>query len=267
MKAKSTRAAVYFLGAWVLVALAAPWIAPFDPQALGEHPLAPPSATHLLGADSLGRDLLSRVLHGARISLQVAAVSVAFALLVGGTLGLLAGHFGGWIDGAISRSTDVLFALPEVLLALVLLAILGTGLINLTLAIGIVYTPIFARIGRAAAIEERSRSYVEAARALGAGELRIVFRHLLPNVAPPLLVQTTLSFAFAILAEAALGFLGLGGEPDLPSWGNMLRDGKDWLEQAWWVAMVPGLAISAAVLALNVLGDGLRDALDPHVGP
>lgn len=256
--------AAFFLGLWAILAVLAPWLAPFDPFALGDLPLAPPSGAHLLGTDALGRDVLSRLIFGARISAWVAGLSVAFALAVGSTLGLLAGHFGGWIDGVISRSTDVMFALPEVLLALVLLAVFGTGLGNLALAIGIVYTPIFARIARAAAIEERGRDYVHAARALGAGEARIIARHLLPNVFPPLLVQTTLSLAFAILAEAALGFLGLGGEPDLPSWGNMLRGGKDWLEQAWWVALAPGLAISGAVLALNVLGDGLRDLLDPR---
>lgn len=257
------RSAALLLGGWLLVALVAPWLAPFHPLALGETPLAPPGWPHLLGTDALGRDVLSRLLVGARISLQVATLSVGFAVAVGGSLGLVAGWRGGVVDAVVARGSDVLFALPEVLMALVVLSILGTGIEHLTLAIGIVYAPIFARVARAAAIEEKAKGYLEAARALGAGEGRLLVRHLLPNALAPILVQANLCFAFAILAEAALGFLGLGGEPDLPSWGNMLREGKDWIEHAWWVALAPGLAISAAVLSLHLVGDRLRDAIDP----
>ena len=249
---------------YVAAALLAPWVAPYRPLANQPDYLAPPSWTYWFGTDQTGRDIFSRVLYGARISLRVAGLSVGFALVVGTLVGLVAGYFGGWVDSVLSRATDVMFALPEILLALVVMAVLGPGLGKITLAIGIVYAPIFARVCRGSVQSVKRQPYVEAARALGLGRARILFRHILPNVLGPLIVQTTLSLAFAILAEAALSFLGLSGQTDAPSWGLMLRQGKDLMEIAWWVAVFPGLAITLAVFALNVFGDGLRDALDPR---
>ncbi|MFW6060352.1 MAG: ABC transporter permease [Phycisphaeraceae bacterium] len=247
-------------------ALAAPWLAPYAPldQDYSAFRSAPDSA-HWLGTDGSGRDVLSRLLYGARISFQVAGVSVAFALLVGGMMGLCAGYFGGWIDEVVSRMTDMLFAFPDIVLALVIMAALGEGRWNLVLAIGVVYTPIFARVARGSAMAIKRQPYVESAHAIGAGPWRTILRHILPNSAAPLLVQATLSLALAILAEGALSFLGLGVEPDAPSWGIMLREGKDLaLQNIWWVAVFPGIAITALVLSFNLLGDGLRDALDPR---
>ncbi len=247
-------------------ALAASWIAPYDPYGMRtESMLRAPGPGHWLGADQFGRDILSRVLYGAQTSLRVGAIAVGIALLAGTLMGIVAGYFGRWIDGVLSRVMDVMFAFPDILLALVIMAILGPSTTNVMIAIGIVYTPIFARIARGAALSVRSAVFVEAARSMGVGDVRIMIRHILPNILPPLIVQTTLSFAFAILAEAALSFLGLGVEPDAPSWGIMLNEGKNWMEHAWWVAVFPGVAITLAVLSFNVVGDGLRDALDPKL--
>jgi len=248
----------------VVAGLAAPWIAPADPLAIGAAPLAAPGSAHPLGTDRLGRDVLSRLLWGARISLRVAGLSVTLALVAGTLLGAIAGWAGGWVDGLVSRLTDAAFALPEIVLALVVMAILGPGFTRIGIAVGIVYTPIFTRVARAAMIRARRRPYLEAARALGLGPVRRLVRHALPETIPPLTVQATLSFAFAILAEASLSFLGLSGEADAPSWGLMLREAKDLMGRAWWLALFPGLAITLSVLALNLLGDGLRDALDPR---
>ncbi len=258
-------AALAVVALFVVLAVGAPWIAPEPPLAISDALLEPPSAAHWFGTDQLGRDILSRVIYGSRISLRVALSAVGFALLVGSLVGLLAGYFGGWTDTLLSRCMDVMFAIPEVLLALVVMAIIGVGLNEITLAIGIVYAPIFARVCRGAVISIREQPYVEAARALGLPHRRIMLRHVLPGATPPLIVQTTLSLAFAILAEAALSFLGLSGETDTPSWGMMLRQGKDMMQLAWWVAVFPGLAITLAVLALNVLGDSLRDVIDPRI--
>lgn len=180
-------------------------------------------------------------------------------------IGAAAGYYGRWVDAALSRVIDVLFSFPDILLALVIMAVLGASLTNVMIAIGIVYTPIFARITRGAVLEIKASLFIDAARVLGAGRLTILRRHILPNVMAPIIVQTTLSLAFAILAEAALSFIGLGVEPDTPSWGIMLNEGKDWMEAAWWIAVFPGAAITLAVLGFNVLGDGLRDALDSRL--
>lgn len=247
-----------------LAALLAPVITPYGPLDLGDAPLAAPSADHWLGTDQLGRDILTRVVYGSRISLAIAGIGVAASLVAGTAMGLLAGYFRGWVDGAVSRVTDVMFSLPDILLALVIMAVLGPGFDRITLAIAIVYTPIFARVCRGAVLSVSRQPYVEAARAMGLSSRRILARHILPNITGPLIVQTTLSLAFAILAEAALSFLGLSGEADAPSWGLMLRQGKDFLEIAWWVAVFPGVAITLTVLGFNLLGDGLRDAIDPH---
>jgi peptide/nickel transport system permease protein len=248
------------------LALLGPWLAPFDPlKPSPEAMLASPGARHWLGADQFGRDILSRIIHGARISLKVAVLAVAIAFFAGGGAGLTAGYLGGWTDELLSRFNDVLFSFPDILLALVVMAVFQEpSQMNVMLALGIVYTPIFARIARGAAMQVKNMAFIEAARALGAGRLRIMLRHVAPNMIPPMLVQTSLSLAFAILGEAALSFLGLGVEADAPSWGIMLSDGKDWMERAWWVAVFPGMAITLVVLGFNLLGDGLRDALDPR---
>lgn len=266
VRGRLARAGAVAVVAYAAVALLAPLIAPYDPYSMQvDHVLAPPGLHHWFGTDSLGRDVLSRVLYGARISLGVSVLSVTIALVAGTAIGLCAGYFGRWVDGTLSRLVDLMFSFPDILLALVVIAILGGSLVNLTLAIGIVYTPIFARIARGAVLVVQRADYVEAARATGAGDLRVMLRHILPNTFGPIMVQTSLSLAFAVLAEAALTYLGLGAEPDTPSWGMMLNQGTAWMQQAWWVALFPGLAITFTVLGFNLLGDGLRDALDPSL--
>ena len=248
----------------VLVALLADVIAPYDPVALNvRHRQEAPSAQYLFGTDRLGRDILSRVIHGTRSSLRVAVTSVTVALLAGGLLGLVGGYFGGLVDLAIGRVLDVFFSFPVLLLAIAIAAMLGPGLGNAALAIAIVYTPLFARVVRGPVISERHREYVEAARVLGASHPRIVARHVLPNVVSPMIVQASASFSHAILIEAALSYIGLGTQPPTPSWGTMLSEGRTFLETAPWMSIFPGAAIASAVLAFNLLGDGLRDALDP----
>lgn len=251
---------------FAVIAIAAPLLSPHDPYAVNaEAMLQDPGASYWFGTDQLGRDIFSRLLYGARISFQVGAIAVTIALVAGSFMGVLAGYFGGWLDFTLSRITDVLFAFPDILLALAIMAILGPQLTNVMLAVGIVYTPIFARLARGATLSVKESTYVEAARAMGVNNGLIMWRHIVPNILAPLIVQTTLSFAFAILAEAALSFLGLGVEPDTPSWGIMLSEGKDWMERAWWTAVFPGVAITIAVLSLNLIGDGLRDTLDPRM--
>lgn len=263
-KAAVAAAAVVVLTA--IAAIAAPWLAPYGPLEPDYTAFrAGPGAEHWLGTDGSGRDILSRLLYGARISLQVAGSAVAIALLIGGSLGIVAGYFGKWVDEALSRVTDMMFAFPDIVLALVIMAALGPSRTNLIIAIGVVYTPIFARIARGSVLSVKRRPFVEAARAVGATHPRIIVRHITPNILAPLVVQVTLSLAFAILAEAALSFLGLGVEADAPSWGNMLLEGKSIMRQAWWVAVFPGIAITLLVLSFNVVGDGLRDALDPRM--
>lgn len=226
--------------------------------------LEPPSPTHPFGTDNLGRDVFSRVILGARVSLLVGIVAVGISLTAGTLFGLVAGFYGGKVDDFVMRGMDVLFAFPAMLMALAVLAILGPGTTNAMIAIGIVYTPIFARITRGSVLSVREDVYVRAARSLGAGDVRLIGLHVLPNVLPPIIVQTTVSLAFAILSEAALAFLGLGTQPPDPSWGRMLSEGRGFIQQAWWIAVFPGLAIFFTVLSFNLLGDALRDALDPR---
>ena len=248
----------------VLAALAGPLLAPYSANAVDlSRALQPPSGGHLFGTDELGRDVFSRVVLAARVSMLVSIVSVTIAFVVGVTLGLVAGYAGGWTDTVAMRVVDVMFAFPVLLLALSIVAILGPGLTTAIIAIGVVYTPIFARVARASTLSVREESYVRAARGMGARPLEIIVRHVLPNVAAPLIVQTSLSLAFAILSEAALSFLGLGVQPPEPSWGRMLFDARGYLDQAWWMAVFPGLAVFVTVLAFNLLGDTLRDVLDP----
>ncbi len=250
----------------LLGALLAPIIAPWDPLKFDPpNRLSGPSAEHWLGTDQYGRDLLSRVLFGARFSLSVAAVSVLAGLLVGGTLGLLAGYFRGWFDLAISRLADILIAYPAILLAIAFLAFLGGGFINLVLAISVVFVGPFIRVARAAVLTVREELYVEAGRAVGASDARMIFRTILPNAAAPLIVEVTLRFAYAVLAEAALSFLGLGIQPPFPALGSMVSEGRAFLSLSPWGSIVPGCAIVLMVLGFNLLGDGLRDALDPRL--
>jgi dipeptide transport system permease protein len=256
----------------LLVALFAPWIAPHAPNQTDSTAfLLPPawqeggSLTHLLGTDAIGRDVLSRLMFGARLSLSIGVAVVAISVAVGITLGLIAGFLRGVLEIAIMRFMDVILTLPSLLLAIVIVAILGPGLINAMLAVAIVVLPHYVRITRAAVISEISRDYVTAARVSGAGTLRLMFREVLPNCAAPLIVQASLGVSTAILDAAALGFLGLGAQPPSPEWGTMLADAREFVLRAWWVVTFPGLAILAAVLAFNLLGDGLRDALDPKL--
>jgi len=240
-------------------------LAPHDPLMMDfTARFAPPSWTHPFGTDDFGRDLFSRVLYGARVSVQVAFIAVSLSGVAGVTLGVLAGYLGGWIDEVIMRVMDVIFAFPAVLLAITVMAILGRGVENAMIAIAIVYAPIFARVTRGAVISVRDREFVTAARALGQGHGRVMFKHVLPNALGPIIVQTSLSLAFAILAEAALSFFGLGTQPPDPSWGRMLSEGRGFLGQAPWMGIFPGLAIMLSVLGFNLLGDGLRDVLDPR---
>jgi len=225
--------------------------------------LSGPSALHWFGTDDLGRDTLTRILIAARVSLQVGFIAVGFALVVGVPIGLIAGYYRGAVDSTLMRLMDILFSFPAILLAIAILAVLGPNVTNAMIAIGIVYTPIFARITRGSVLVVSEEVYVRAARSLGATNRRILFRHILPNVAAPIIVQTTLSLAFAILSEAALSFLGLGVQPPNPAWGRMLADGRDYFQQNPWMGIFPGLAILVTVMAFNFVGDGLRDALDP----
>jgi len=252
---------------FVMIAIAAPWIAPYDPLATNFLLVRkPPSAAHWLGTDEIGRDVLSRVIWGARASLLAGVVSVAIALSIGVPLGLLSGYAKGWVDGLLMRITDGLLACPALILAIAMAAFLGPSLTNAMIAIGITATPIFLRLTRGQVLAVTVEDYVEAARALGNPPVRIAVRHVLPNVLPPVLVQATLAMAAAIIAEAALSFLGLGQQPPDPSWGSMLNVARNFISQAPWMSWWPGLAIVAVVLSFNLLGDGLRDAFDPRDG-
>ncbi|OYU39077.1 MAG: dipeptide ABC transporter permease DppC [Pseudorhodobacter sp. PARRP1] len=260
-----------FLGL-VILAIFAQVIAPHDPtQQYRDALLVPPfwqeggSTSFLLGTDAVGRDMLSRLIYGAQYSLFIGIVVVAIALIGGIFVGLLAGFFGGWVDSVIMRVMDVILAFPSLLLALVLVAVLGPGLTNAMIAIAIVYQPHFARLTRAAVMGEKEREYVTAARVAGAGTMRLMFKTILPNCLAPLIVQATLSFSSAVLDSAALGFLGMGAQPPASEWGTMLAEAREFILRAWWVVTLPGLAILISVLAINLMGDGLRDALDPKL--
>jgi peptide/nickel transport system permease protein len=250
----------------VLVALAAPVIAPYDPlaQDLG-NTLAPPGRTHFLGTDNVGRDVLSRVIWGTRISLLAGLVSVVLAVLAGSLLGVLAGYSSGRVDGLVMRVMDAVLSFPPLVLALALGAVLGAGLTGVLLALGVVYTPTFARLMRGQVLTITARDYVDAARALGAPGWRVAARHVVPNAVNPIIVQASLSVAFAILAEASLSFLGLGIQPPEASWGSMINAGRGYLQQAPWIVFGPGAALFVTVVGLNFVGDAVRDALDPRV--
>jgi peptide/nickel transport system permease protein len=250
---------------FILLALFAPWIAPFDPLETSWSAVRKaPSAQYLLGTDEIGRDVLSRVIWGARASLQAGLVSVCIAMALGVPIGLLAGYAGGWVDGLISRFTDAMLAVPFLILAIALAAFLGPSLTNAMIAIGVSSTPIFIRLTRGQVLSVKVEDFVEAARAVGNPHWRIALRHILPNILAPLIVQATLAIAAAIIAEASLSFLGLGQQPPAPSWGSMLNTAKNYVDNAPWMAIWPGLSIFLLVLSFNLLGDGLRDALDPR---
>ena len=250
----------------VLLALGAGVVTPYDPTEMKVvDALKGPSVAHPFGTDRFGRDVLSRTIHGSRIALGVALSSITLAFVVGSTLGLIGGYAGGWPDLAIGRVMDIMFSFPTLILAIGIAAMLGPGLDNAALAIAVVYAPLFSRVARGPVIAERAKDYVAAALALGAGPLRLTFRHILPNVLAPLIVQVSISLAYAILTEAALSYIGLGTQPPAPSWGTMLNEGRTYLETAPWMSIFPGVAIMLAVLGFNLLGDGLRAVLDPQL--
>lgn len=253
-------------GLFVGTALLAAWIAPYDPVAPSpEGVLQAPSWTHPCGTDELGRDVLSRVLFGSRISLQVGIVAVGIAMVIGTILGLIAGFNGGLWDTVIMRGTDVLLAFPGILLAIAIVATLGPSLINVMIAVGIGAVPVYARTVRGSTLSVRQLEYVEAARAAGATTVRVLSRHILRNISAPILVLATLGVGINILIAAGLSYIGLGAQPPTPEWGAMLSGARQYLRDAWWTAVFPGLAITAAVIGVNLLGDGLRDVLDPRL--
>jgi peptide/nickel transport system permease protein len=269
--ARYARNRLALVGLWVimLVVFAAAFasvVAPADPTKTDFNSLlVPPGRGHVLGTDDLGRDIASRVIFGARTSLLAGFVSVGIAIAVGTPLGLLAGYFRGQFDNVLMRFTDALLSFPFLVLALAIAAVLGAGLAKAMIAIGIVFTPGFVRLARAQVLSERERTYVEAARALGGHDVRIMWKHILPNSVSPVLVQASLAMATAITAEATLSFLGLGTQPPTPSWGSMLNVAQAYLSKAPWMALWPGLAIFVTVLSLNLVGDGLREVLDPRL--
>jgi peptide/nickel transport system permease protein len=251
---------------FILLAIFAPWIAPYEinDQNLSLR-LQAPSKEHLFGTDDFGRDIFSRVIYGARISLWVGFFSVLGSVIVGSLLGIVAGYYGRWIDGIISRVFDIMLAFPSILLAIGIVAVLGPSLKNALIAIAIINIPNFGRLIRSRVLSIKQEEYIMAAKAIGMSDARILFHHILPNSMAPIIVQGTLAIATAIIEAAALGFLGLGAQPPNPEWGKMLADSKDFLTQAPWTMVFPGLAIMLTVLGFNLMGDGLRDALDPRM--
>ncbi len=251
---------------FAVLALVGPMLAPHGPtEQFSQDRLQSPNRAYPLGTDEFGRDILSRLLYGARISFQVGAIAVGIAGLCGILLGLVAGYTGGWVDNVLTLSMDVVFAFPAILLAIAIISLLGNNLSNAMIAIAVVYAPTFMRVVRGAVLAVRHTAYVEAAVAVGASTPRILARHVLPNITAPLIVHASLNFAFAVLAEASLAFLGLGNKPPSPSWGSMVSASYGFLQLAPWAAIVPGVAIALTVLGFNLLGDGIRDALDPRM--
>jgi peptide/nickel transport system permease protein len=249
-----------------LMGIFAPLLAPAEPNVMvPRDALRSPSAQYPFGTDQFGRDILSRIMHGARLSFQVGFIAVGIAFVFGVTLGLLAGYYGRWVDSIIGVLIDIMLAFPGILLALAIVAILGPSLLNLMIAVGIAAVPTYTRLVRGAVLATRQLQYIEAARVIGANDRAIMFRHILPNVLAPVIVLATLGIGGAILVGAALSFLGLGAKPPTPEWGAMLSSGRNFLQQAWWITFFPGLAIMITVLSINLLGDGLRDALDPRL--
>jgi peptide/nickel transport system permease protein len=248
----------------IVVAILAPWLAPYDPLMMGAgRRLQPPSWAYPFGTDEFGRDIFSRVLHGSRLTLMVGAIAVGISLTSGLLIGMVGGYAGGWIERILMRGVDVLFSFTEILIALAAVAILGPTLKNAMIAVGVAAIPFYARIAYAQVMIEKNRPYFEAAIGAGAGHSRLIVRHLLPNVIPPLIVVATLGMSTAMLAAAGLSFLGLGAQPPLPEWGLMLSQGRDYITRAPWITTIPGVAIAVTVLGFNLLGDGIREVLDP----
>ena len=252
----------------VILAIIGPILSPFDPYVSAPRDqLAPPgSPGHLLGADHLGRDVAGRMLHGAALSLQIGFIAVGIAVILGVLLGLPAGYFGGATDMVVSRIVDVMLAFPSILLALSIVSVLGANLTNAMVAVGISVVPVYVRLVRASTLATRHLLFVEASRVIGVGHLQIMSRHIFPNILAPLVVVSTLGVATAIIVGASLAFLGLGAQPPTPEWGAMLSEGRGFIQTAWWMSVFPGLAIMVTVLAINLIGDGLRDLLDPRLG-
>lgn len=240
----------------------APLISPYDPQSQKYDILQPPSTTHLLGTDDLGRDLFTRILYGARISLFVGIMTVALSLIIGVVMGILSGYYGGWIDTILMRYIDLQWAFPNFIIAVYLVAVFGTGLLNVIVAVSLAFLDDFARVTRGMVLTLREEEYVLAARSLGASDLQIMLRHVLPNALAPIIVLATISVSYAILAEATLSFLGLGVKPTTPTWGLIVSDSRSFFSRAWWLGVFPGMAIMLTVLSINFLGDALRDILD-----
>lgn len=251
------------LAAWIVVGLAAPWVAPYDPTAPIGMGRRGPTAAHWMGTDLLGRDVFSRVLHGSRISLTVGLISVAIGLFAGTLMGLPAGYYGGRVDGIVMRFVDGMLAFPGLLLALVVIASLGPGLTNVMIAVGVSSVPVYARLVRGSSLTVRAQDYVQAARVVGSSDGRIMLRHILPNLLGPVIVLSTLQVGSAILVGSALSYLGMGAQPPTPEWGLMTAEGRAYMANYWWMSTFPGFAIFSAVVAINLMGDGLRAALDP----
>jgi peptide/nickel transport system permease protein len=265
-KNKMAVGSAVFLFILILVAIFAPLIAPYGANQQNINiMLQKPSAAHWFGTDAFGRDVLSRVIYGSRISLEVGFVAVVFSVTIGGIVGAISGFYGGKLDNIIMRFMDILLAIPGILLAIAIVNVLGPGLINVMIAVGIASIPTYARIVRASVLSIRDQEYVESARAIGERDGAIIFKYILPNCMAPIIVQSTLGVAWAILSAAGLSFLGLGLQPPTPEWGAMLSEGEQYIFNAYWVTTFPGLAIVLVVLALNIFGDGLRDALDPRL--
>jgi ABC-type dipeptide/oligopeptide/nickel transport system permease subunit len=249
-----------------IVSILAPTLAPYDPLKVDmTYALKPPDGQHLMGTDQLGRDIFSRVLYGGRLSLPVGLIAVLVGVIGGGILGLSAGYYGGWIDTVVMRLVDIMLVFPSILLALLIMSITGPGLSNVMIAVGISGIPRYARLYRGCILSVKENTYVEAARTIGARGTRIMVRHLLPNVIAPVIVYATLGVSTAILWAAALSFLGLGAQPPRVEWGSMINYGRNYISLAWWLTFFPGMAITLAILGLNMAGDGLREALDPRL--
>lgn len=250
----------------IFMAVLAPVISPYNPIATDDNAvLKGPSISHLMGTDNFGRDILSRVIYGARLSLRMGFVAIAIALVIGTAIGLIAGAYGGWTDSVLMRFIDALMAFPGILLALAVTAVLGNGITNAMIAVGISFIPSFARLVRSSVLQVKEMTYIEAAESIGCGTPHIIRKHILPNVLTPIIVLATLGVASAILIGAALSFLGLGAQPPTAEWGIMLAEGREFMRSAWWIMLFPGLAITITVIAANLIGDGLRDALDPKM--
>ncbi len=264
-QSKQAIVGLVIIGLLILIAIFAPWLAPQSPtqQNLMDQ-FIPPSSAHWFGTDEFGRDILSRIVHGARISLQVGMIAVGIAIVVGTAIGLLAGYYGGWFDMVSQRLIDVMLAFPGLLLALAIIAVLGTGIQNVMIAVGIGSIPSYARLVRAQVMSAKELDYVEAARSMGARDHRLLIKHIFPNVISSLIVLSSLGIAGAILSAAALSFIGLGAQPPMPEWGAMLSQGRDFLRDQWWITTFPGIFIAITVLGFNLVGDGLRDAFDPQ---